>query len=153
MRRFSVSRGGRHGEIRIESGLLLRAGRLCREALPDARAALLVTDSNVAPLYAQSVFDSLAAVGCRVRAVVLDAGEQTKTPENAIRLCAELADFGLTQNDAVVSLGGGVAADRSARRHAGGDDRERFPVRGSGTVTVLGRDHAQRRRRHPLRAV
>ena len=33
MRRFSVSRGGNHGEIRIESGLLLRLGRLCREAL------------------------------------------------------------------------------------------------------------------------
>ncbi len=111
MRRFSVSRGGNHGEIRIESGLLLRVGRLCREALPDARAALLVTDANVAPLYAQGVFDSLAAVGCRVRTVVLDAGEQTKTPETAVRLCRELADFGLTQTDAVVSLGGGVVSD------------------------------------------
>jgi|GEM_PF-2792274 len=111
MRRFAISREGDHGEVLIESGLLLRAGRICREALSQAQSALLVTDADVAPLYAQSIHDGLSAVGCRVRTVVLAAGEQIKKPDTVLQLYGELCDFGLTRQDAVVSLGGGAVGD------------------------------------------
>ena len=51
---------------------------LTLEAAPQARRFLLVTDTNVAPLYAQAVADGLSAQGLRVRTVVLPAGRQTK---------------------------------------------------------------------------
>jgi len=98
-------------EILIESGLLLRAGRLCRRALPQASSALLVTDANVAPLYAQTVADAFSEAGLRVRTVVLPAGEQTKQFAAVAKLYEELCDFRLTDADFVAALGGGVIGD------------------------------------------
>lgn len=71
---------------------------------------MLVTDENVAPLYAKTVEQALCAVS-QVRTVVLPAGETTKSMEYLTKLYDAAFDFGMTRSDFVVALGGGVIGD------------------------------------------
>jgi shikimate kinase/3-dehydroquinate synthase len=63
-----------------------------------------ITDESVAPLYADRL-GSLA--GC----VTLPPGERAKTMAEAERVLRELARLGMTREDHVVALGGGVVGD------------------------------------------
>lgn len=111
MKTLTVALPGRDYDILIERGLLSRAGELCRNALPRAGKLAVVTDSNVAPLYAQQVQASLEHAGFAVQVTVLPAGEQTKCVESLSLLWERFMAFGLTRTDAVVALGGGVIGD------------------------------------------
>ena len=62
---------GRSYRIKIERGLLKQAGPLIRSVSKAARAAI-VTDSNVAPLYAERLRASLEAEGFAVSLFVFD---------------------------------------------------------------------------------
>ncbi|MCI8422823.1 MAG: 3-dehydroquinate synthase [Lawsonibacter sp.] len=97
--------------IHIASGLLARAGELCRNALPQAEKLALVTDSSVLPLYAGPLADSLEAAGFQVRCLIVPAGEASKCPEQLVVLWEQMMQFGMTRTDAVVALGGGVVGD------------------------------------------
>lgn len=82
--------------------------------LPDgfrARSALLVSDSNVAPLYADRAAGALG--GLRVARQVVPAGERSKSIESYVNLLNTLARENLTRTDAVFALGGGVVGDLS----------------------------------------
>ncbi len=74
---------------------------------------LIVSDSNVAPLYARQLAETLQAQLPQARAMVtcLPAGETAKTLDNFAELMRELADFGATRDACVFALGGGVIGD------------------------------------------
>ncbi|MGE4277225.1 MAG: 3-dehydroquinate synthase [Lawsonibacter sp.] len=97
-------------EVRIGSGLLARAGELSAPLL-SGRGAVIVSDSNVWPLYGQTVQDSLEHVGFRVDSFVFPAGETSKNTQTLVELLTFLARKGLTRTDAVFALGGGVTGD------------------------------------------
>ena len=59
MRTLTVPIPGREYDILIHHGLLQSAGGYIRSQLPRSQKAALVTDTNVAPLYASTVADSL----------------------------------------------------------------------------------------------
>ena len=111
MRQINVSIPGRSYDILIAPGLLAEAGSRCRGVLPKAGRILLVTDTNVAPLYAPLVERSLTEAGFGVRTAVVPAGETSKNPEQLQSLWNQATEFGMTRSDAVVALGGGVVGD------------------------------------------
>ena len=111
MKILTVHLPGRDYDIRIERGLLRRAGELCREALPKARRLAVVTDSNVGPLYAGTLGESLQNAGFEARGFTLPAGEPSKCAPALEQLWEGFAHFGLTRTDAVIALGGGVVGD------------------------------------------
>ena len=111
MHRLNVPLTGREYEILIEKGLLDKVGARCRVALMRARRIALVTDSNVGPLYAQRVQESLEKSRFEVKLITIPAGEKSKSPEMLSYLWEEMLSFGLTRTDAVVALGGGVVGD------------------------------------------
>ena len=111
MKTLTVALPGRDYDILIERGLLNRAGALCKAALPRARRLALVTDTNVGPLYADRVKESLEEAGFTVQVTTLPAGEHTKCAESLSLLWETFMAFGLTRTDAVVALGGGVIGD------------------------------------------
>jgi 3-dehydroquinate synthase len=76
-----------------------------------ARRAVIVTDANVAPLYAERVLDVLERAGIDAVACGIAAGERNKTLATVERLYNEFAERRLTRSDAVVALGGGVVGD------------------------------------------
>ena len=73
--------------------------------------ALIISDSNVAPLYADKVKANLEAAGIDTCVFTIPAGEESKTPENLVKAMECCIDAELTRSDVIVSLGGGVVTD------------------------------------------
>lgn len=102
--------------VRVERGLLSRAGELVRSVLPRdrggaGRTVALVTDRTVARLYGARVESSLRRAGFRVVRSVIAPGEGSKSLETVRALAEGWARAGLTRDAAVVALGGGVVSD------------------------------------------
>jgi 3-dehydroquinate synthase len=108
MHTLQVELGERSYPIRIGAGMLDR-----RDAFADVafgRHVLLVTDSNVAPLYAERIRRILP--GNHEAALhVLPAGEQHKTLASCATIFAALADMQASRDALVIALGGGVVGD------------------------------------------
>ncbi|MCI8808689.1 MAG: 3-dehydroquinate synthase [Oscillibacter sp.] len=98
-------------DIQIGQGLLEQAGERCRAALPRAGKIAVVTDSTVAPLYLETVADSLRAAGFQVFCQTVPAGEGSKNTASLSALWESFMEFGLTRTDAVAALGGGMVGD------------------------------------------
>ncbi|NLJ56200.1 MAG: 3-dehydroquinate synthase [Firmicutes bacterium] len=91
-------------------GLLKNTGLLLAGQLP-AGPVLVVSDKNVAPLYARQCLQSLQAAGYKPYLKVLAGGEQVKTLETAAGLYTRALQAGLDRRAAIVALGGGVVGD------------------------------------------
>lgn len=96
--------------VHIEQGLIDKCGEYI-ETLCSGRRAVIISDSNVAPLYAQRVSDSLCDRGFGTSLFVVEAGEESKNPENLIKAADFCAQSELTRSDVIVALGGGVITD------------------------------------------
>lgn len=92
-------------DIVIERGILSRAG----EILNLNRRVLVVTDSGVPEIYAQTIAKQCKeAVVCTVQ-----AGEGSKSLEVFGKLLQKMLDSGFSRKDCVVAVGGGVVGDLS----------------------------------------
>lgn len=96
-------------EIHIGHGLLSHAAPLL--AMCAGRRAMIVTDENVAPLYADALRGQLELAGAQLSLFVLPAGETTKCMAQLERLYDAFLDAHLTRKDYVIALGGGVVGD------------------------------------------
>ncbi len=103
--------GAQPYNISIGAGLLDDGARLA--AMLRGRHALLVSDANVAPLYADRVEAALqlARPDLAVARLVIPAGEHEKTLGRFTEVLEALAALGATRDAAVVALGGGVVGD------------------------------------------
>ncbi|MDO4921646.1 MAG: 3-dehydroquinate synthase [Phascolarctobacterium sp.] len=111
MQKIHVDLGPHAYDIEIAAGMLPGVGAKVAALLPKARKAAIISDSNVAPLYADALADSLAQAGLAVQQIVFPAGEQSKNITVLSRVLEELAQGGLTRSDVVLTLGGGVVGD------------------------------------------
>lgn len=106
-----VGAGERPYPIVVAADALESAGAICRATLPGSCHTLaLLSDDNVAPLYAERVQQSLSAAGFAVTRAVIPAGEQSKSLGQFGALCETLAPQ-LDRRSAIVALGGGVVGD------------------------------------------
>ena len=96
--------------VRIEKGLLDKAGELIRERTV-AKRACIVTGEHVVKLYGERLQRSLEQAGFQVLRFIHHSGEQHKTLETYGELLGLLARSGMTRSDLLVSLGGGVTGD------------------------------------------
>lgn len=97
-------------EVRIEAGLISRAGALLAEMIPAGRAAL-VGDENVMVLYGGRLAASLEVAGFACLSYAFPPGEASKNMAQYEALLRFLAGNALSRNDLLVSLGGGVSGD------------------------------------------
>ena len=105
-----VKTPSRSYKVHVGRHLLDEAGELVREAAGGTVAAV-VTDSNVGPLYAERVSASLERAGYRTATVTFPAGERHKRLSTLSDILERLASAGLSRDDVVVALGGGVTGD------------------------------------------
>ncbi len=92
-------------EIVVERGILARAG----ENLNLQRRVLIVTDSGVPEIYAQTV-----AKQCKAPVIcTVESGEGSKSLEVFGTLLKKMLDNGFSRKDCVVAVGGGVVGDLS----------------------------------------
>jgi 3-dehydroquinate synthase len=94
------------------TGLLDRLGRHARKYLP-RDTCVLISDSNVAPLFAERVKQSLVSAGFRVVLIIIPAGEKSKTLKQAGAICDQMIAAGLDRQSFLVGLGGGMVGDIS----------------------------------------
>ncbi len=73
----------------------------------------IISDSNVAPLFADRVKKSLVSAGFRPTLITIPAGEKSKTLKQAGAICDQMIAAGLDRQSFVVGLGGGMIGDIS----------------------------------------
>jgi 3-dehydroquinate synthase len=105
-----VSLGNRSYEIRIGQNLIANAGTLISPCLKRS-FAVIVTDENVAKDHLYALETSLAKSGIASKAIVLPAGESTKSYKYLAELCDGLLAASVERRDVVIALGGGVMGD------------------------------------------
>lgn len=97
-------------QVHIGTFLLERVGEITRNAAGGSKA-VIVTDSNVGPLYSEPVSASLKAAGYTVATCTFEAGEEHKRLSTLENILEFIAESELDRNDVIVALGGGVTGD------------------------------------------
>ena len=78
---------------------------------PRTRTVAVVSDSTVGPLHGDAFAAGIGAGGHRIVRVAFDAGEKSKNLATFAEIVRQFAALGLTRQDVVVALGGGVTGD------------------------------------------
>ncbi|MDP0505737.1 MAG: 3-dehydroquinate synthase [Fusobacterium sp. JB019] len=110
MQKIKINLGPKTYDIEIESGILDKIGGKIKKFISAEKIAI-ITDTNVNALYGKVLEDSLKKEGYIVERIVFPAGEQSKNLQVLEKVYSELAEFGLTRSDLVITLGGGVTGD------------------------------------------
>lgn len=97
-------------EVKIGAGLLSHLGEEVASCIK-ASKAVIVSDSNVWPLYGEIAVKSLENAGFSVYSHVFHAGESSKCADTYLALLNDLAGYRVTRTDCLIALGGGVVGD------------------------------------------
>jgi len=108
--RIPVELGPRSYDILAGTGLFENSGVLVKPLLRRPHC-VVVTDANVAPLYLETVSESLTAAGITARALIVPAGEGSKSFTQLEGLLDGMLASGLDRKSMVLALGGGVIGD------------------------------------------
>lgn len=110
LQRVRVDLGERSYDIVIGEHLLDRAGEFLAR-LKLGRRGVIISDSNVEPLYGERLRAALAGAGFQTRTLMVPAGEASKSLRQVGRLLEQLPRLGLDRQSFVIALGGGVVGD------------------------------------------
>jgi 3-dehydroquinate synthase len=105
-----VALADRSYHIHIGSGLMAQAGEMIQPLLTQPRV-IIVTDEQVAPHYLKMLETSLGASGIRHDAVIVPAGEGSKSFAEFERLMNKLLALQPDRKLTLIALGGGVVGD------------------------------------------
>jgi 3-dehydroquinate synthase len=104
----------------VKHGYEILVGRnLLKEVAADARQHLrasrcvIITDANVAVLFANRVRKSFLSAGVESTLIIIPSGEQSKTLQQAGGICDQMIAAGFDRQSFVVGLGGGMIGDIS----------------------------------------
>lgn len=105
-----VSLGERSYDIEVGSGNLTAAAEffLSRKHFSHA---ILITDDNVDPLYADPLGDRLTDQDVHVNVMVIDPGETSKSIDVAAEMWEAILEQGADRQSVVIAVGGGVVGD------------------------------------------
>lgn len=110
MRTVKVSLKDRGYDIRVGAAQLDKLGLECRK-LKLGNLCAIVSDSNVAPLYADRIAASLREAGFTADLIIVPAGETAKSIRQVGTCYDQLATLRLERRSFIVALGGGVVGD------------------------------------------
>lgn len=99
-------------DVLIGSDLLSQSGEHIRSVFSGGKAAI-ISDSNVWPLYGETVAASLRSANIETVSFVFTAGEASKNADTYLAILNFLAKHQITRSDLIIALGGGVVGDIS----------------------------------------
>lgn len=111
MREITVGLGDRAYPILIDSDWATDFGPMAYKALGECDRVLVVSNTDVAPLHADTILTSLRGSGLEAELLALPEGEDKKTVETTGLIWDHLIAKGYTRQSALVALGGGVVGD------------------------------------------
>src|SRR5215212_5510265 len=109
---MDVCAGAHRYDVMVGSQLVDNAGELISARIGRRRCAI-VTDENIAPLFATRLQKSLSGSGIQSLVVAIPAGEQHKTLPQAGAICDRMLENRLDRESFVIGIGGGVVGDVS----------------------------------------
>lgn len=100
-------------DVRIAPRALDKLGEHIRAIPAFAKTSriMIITDSNVGPLYLDIAKSSLKLAGFKVKAITVPAGEESKAIAVAAEIWEAMAALSFGRDCLVVALGGGVVGD------------------------------------------
>lgn len=110
MRKITVEASRRY-DITIGRGILSDCGSIVRDIVKSPCKIMLVSDTNVYPLYGKKAAASFTKEEFEVYEYTFQAGESSKNVNTLAGLWEELAEKHFTRSDVIVALGGGVVGD------------------------------------------
>jgi 3-dehydroquinate synthase len=105
-----VDLSDRSYDVLIGHGILAELGGIAATRL-GRKKCVIVTDSNVGPLYAQAVQMSLGIAGIAAFIITVPPGESSKCMSAVEDVCRDMLKCGLDRKSFLVALGGGVIGD------------------------------------------
>jgi 3-dehydroquinate synthase len=111
MQIFRVELGPASHEVHVGGALLDDLGALALGAGLKPTRSIVVTDSNVAPLYGDRVTKSLERAGFKATTATIAAGEESKSEATLGSLYDRMTAAELDRSGTVFALGGGVVGD------------------------------------------
>jgi 3-dehydroquinate synthase len=105
-----IRAGNQQYHVLVGSQLLEKIGSLLPEKFQGARCAV-VSDENVAGLFAQAVMRSLTSAGFDPVLITVPAGEKSKSLGRAEEICQQMSEAGLDRSSFLIALGGGMVGD------------------------------------------
>jgi shikimate kinase/3-dehydroquinate synthase len=97
-------------DVIVQGGGINQLGEML-ESRKLSGPVLVVSDSNVAPLYGERVLKSLQGAGYVASQLVIPVGETHKNLEMVTSLWRGALEMGLDRKSTIVALGGGVVGD------------------------------------------
>lgn len=110
MKKVRVELGRDSYDIFIGSGLADETKAFLR-ARDYSPKTIVVTDTNIAPLYGKKIVGLLGEAGLKAEIFPVTAGENSKTLQTAEKLYTRAIEAGLDRKSAIFALGGGVTGD------------------------------------------
>ena len=101
---------GRSYDIIVGRDIIDKSGELIRK-VSQAKRAVIISDTNVAPIYADRVAGSLYSAGFEPARACFKAGEKSKNLNIISEFYSIFSDAGITRDDIIIALGGGVTGD------------------------------------------
>ena len=99
--------------VLIAPDLLTRAGQTLKDAGLPLGQCVIVTDTNLGPLFGGALAKNLRAASYEPKLVTVPSGEESKTLEQAGDICEQMLGAALDRESFVIGLGGGVIGDLS----------------------------------------
>ena len=110
MTKVQVNLGERSYAIEIKNGLFQELGKRLRE-ITKAEKIVVITDENVNGLYGRQLISNLEKDHFQVLVIAIEPGEKSKNLVVLGKVYDEMAAFGITRSDLLISFGGGVPGD------------------------------------------
>ena len=111
MRTVRVNAASKSYDVLIGRDAVASLGEEAKKVCPGALKALIVSETNVAAFYLDTVKAEIEKAGFEVVTYVFEAGEQNKNITEIAGMWNKMAEAGFTRTDFVVGLGGGVTTD------------------------------------------
>ncbi len=112
MKKLTVSLEHCSYPIYIGTDLLAKLPVYLQEAgITPQQKLMVISDSNVAPLYCSPILEALRQAGYQVGIEVVPAGEASKNLNQLEKLIGSCLQFGLDRQGVILALGGGVIGD------------------------------------------
>lgn len=96
--------------IQIKNGLIDEVGKEIK-AIYHGEKIAVITDHNIDCYYGKELLIGLKSVGFKVEKIVVPAGEKSKSFAVLLNVYDRLSKFGITREDLLITLGGGVVGD------------------------------------------
>ncbi|MCF6313466.1 MAG: 3-dehydroquinate synthase [Verrucomicrobiales bacterium] len=108
---ITLDLAARRSEVIIGENTLSQLPQWLAQQSRIGKRGVLITDSNVDPLYGDQVLESLESQNYNITRIVIPAGEASKNMQQISDICRAMLQAELDRHSFLIALGGGVIGD------------------------------------------